>query len=67
MYVKVFDDLSIHTYTDEEVCSECHGTGYVTCPVCGGDGVVVIGREEEGKTVIFRLTGQSWNGYMRVL
>jgi len=56
MYVKVFDDLSIHTYTDEEVCPECHGTGYVTCPVCGGDGVIVIGSEEDEPTEIFRLT-----------
>jgi len=33
MYVKIFDDLSIHMYTDEELCPECLGTGYVTCPV----------------------------------
>jgi len=47
MYVKVFDDLSIHTYTDEEVCPECHGTGYVTCPMCGGDGYLVYIEDED--------------------
>jgi len=58
MYIKVFDDLSIYTYTDEEVCPQCHGTGYVTCSVCGGDGVILIGRiiSEDRGYRIFRMT-----------
>jgi len=48
--------LSIHTYTDEEVCPECHEIEYVTCPVCGGDGVIVIGSDEDEPKEIFRLT-----------
>jgi len=44
MYVKILENLSIHTYTEDEVCPECHGTGFVTCPKCGGYGIIVFAR-----------------------
>jgi len=51
-YVKILENLSIHTYTEDEVCPECHSTGFVTCPRCGGYGIIVITRRRGGNIVL---------------
>jgi len=57
MYVKILEDLSIHTYTEDEVCPECHGTRFVTCPKCGGYGIIVIARKSDYESSsVFKLS-----------
>jgi len=44
-YVKVLEDLSVQVYREEEVCPDCHGTGYVECPKCGGEGFLLYTKD----------------------
>jgi len=45
-YVKVLEDLSVQVFREEEVCPDCHGTGYVECPKCGGEGFLLYTKDE---------------------
>jgi len=40
-YVKILENLSIQIYREDEICPECKGTGYVTCPKCGGEKYII--------------------------
>jgi len=52
-YVKVLEDLSVQVFREEEVCPDCHGTGYVECPKCRGEGFLLY---TKGAKEFFPLT-----------
>ncbi|UNQ73408.1 hypothetical protein [Infirmifilum sp. NZ] len=61
-YVKVLEDLSVQVFREEEVCPDCHGTGYVECPKCGGDGFLVY-TLDNGKVYRISEADTGWHGW----